>query len=75
MEQRDLELINKFSSTDNMLADLYKQHLDFEHELEKLEHKLTLTADEQLRKYELKKQKLVGRDKIESILRRYRRQT
>jgi uncharacterized protein YdcH (DUF465 family) len=73
MEQRDLELIKKFSSTDNLLSDLYKEHLKYEHEIEKLENKSYLTIDEQMKRMELKKKKLAGKDKIELILRDYRK--
>lgn len=72
MEQRDLELIQKYSSTDKMLAELYKQHQEYENELEKIDNKSYLTTTEQMRRAELKKKKLAGRDKIESILRKYR---
>jgi len=74
MEHRDLELIKKFSSTDPILADLYKKHMEYEQEIEKLENKSYLTSTEQMRRMELKKQKLAGKDKIEMILQKYRRQ-
>lgn len=75
MEQRDLELIQKFSPSDSVLAECYQQHIRLEHELEKLERKLALTTEENFRKAEIKKQKLIGRDKIESLLKVYRKKT
>lgn len=72
MEKRDLELIEKYSAKDNVLANLYKKHLDFEKELEELEKKPFLTQGEEFRLRDLKKRKLMGRDQMESILRKYR---
>ncbi len=72
MERKDLELITKFGSTDPVLSDLYRQHMEFECELEKLDNKSFLTTDEQFYRAELKKKKLAGKDKIERLLSRYR---
>ncbi len=74
MERRDIELIEKHSSSDSVLAKLYKEHLDYERELEKLENKSYLSNDEQLRRAEVKKLKLAGKDKLEMILKKYRSQ-
>lgn len=72
MEHKDLELIKKFSATDRVLAELFKQHEEFERELEDLENKSYLTVAEQMKRAEIKKKKLAGKDKIEMILKRYR---
>ncbi len=72
MEQRDVELIQKFCSQDPALNDLFRQHVEFERELEKLDNKSYLSVDEQMERQKIKKQKLVGKDKIEMILKRYR---
>lgn len=72
MEKRDLELIERYSPTDKTLASLYKQHLDYERQIEKLENKLYLTTDEQVERARLKKMKLKGRDEMEKILKKYR---
>lgn len=72
MEQRDMELIAKFSSQDHTLDELYREHVEYEKELEKLENKSYLTVDEQMERQRIKKQKLVGKDKIEMLLRKYR---
>lgn len=72
MEQRDVELIQKFSSSDLALSELYRQHMEFEKELEKLENKSYLTVAEQMRRSEIKKKKLAGKDRIEMILKGYR---
>ena len=72
MESRDLELIKKYSATDEVLSHLYEEHLDFEKELEMLETKQFLSVAEETTLRELKKKKLLGRDQIEGILRKYR---
>lgn len=73
MEQRDIELIKKYETTDEKLARLYKQHVDFERQLEELNRKHILSADEELERKLLQKKKLLGRDQMEMILDRYRR--
>lgn len=73
MEQKDMELISRFSSQDPELAELFRQHLDFEKELEKIENKSYLTVAEQMRRAEIKKLKLAGKDRIEAILKKYRK--
>lgn len=72
MEKRDLELIEKYSPKDEVLAGLYEEHLNYEKELEGLENRSYLTADDQFRLRDLKKKKLAGRDRMEAILRKYR---
>lgn len=72
MESRDLELIKKYSSKDEVLESLYEEHLDFEKELEKIESKPFHSPEEETVLRELKKKKLKGRDKIENILSKYR---
>ncbi len=72
MEQRDLELIEKHITTDTNLKKLYEEHLDLEKRIEQINQKLTLTPAEEMEKKNLKKVKLMGRDQIEFILKRYR---
>ena len=73
MEQGDLKLIEKYSVNDNVLNGLYQEHLDFERELEKYNSKPYLTPAEELERKNLQKKKLIGRDRIEQILREYRK--
>lgn len=73
MEQQDLDLINRYMGKDDVLAGLYKEHVDFEHQLEKFNHKPFLTPSDEMEKKVLQKRKLRGRDMIEEILRRYRK--
>jgi len=72
MEKRDLDLIKKYSETDQVLANLYKRHLEYEEELDSLENKSYLTPEDQFKVRDIKKRKLMGRDQMESILRKYR---
>lgn len=72
MEDRDMKLIAKYSSSDKALSSLYQEHLDYERELDELENKSYLTTNDEIRLRELKKKKLMGRDQMEAILRKYR---
>lgn len=73
MEQRDLELIESCVRKDKELASLYKEHVDYEKQLAKLDNKLFLTPEEEVLHKELQKKKLLGKDRIESILGKYRK--
>lgn len=72
MEKRDMELIEKYVATDEALSALYREHLDYERKLEKLNNKPFLTPSEEVERKNIQKLKLLGRDKIEGILRGYR---
>ncbi|MBI4124896.1 MAG: DUF465 domain-containing protein [Deltaproteobacteria bacterium] len=72
MERQDVELIQSASRKDKHLAALYQEHLTYERQLSKLDNKLFLTPEEELQRKELQKKKLLGKDKIEDILKRYR---
>ena len=73
MEQRDLELIERHVANDKVLEALYREHLDFERQLEKMNNKPFLTPNEEMERKALQKRKLAGRDRIEEILREYRK--
>jgi len=72
MEEKDRILIDKHIGRDEELKSYVLEHQLFEKQLEKLEGKHFLTADEELQQKRIKKLKLAGRDKIESILKKYR---
>ena len=74
MEQHDLELIKRHTANDKVLEALYREHLDFERKIEKYNNKPFLTPAEELERKHLQKLKLAGRDRIEGILREYRKQ-
>lgn len=74
MEQRDIELIKRYSIGNKVLESLYHEHQEFERQLEKYNNKPYLTPGEELERKTLQKKKLKGRDLIEGILREYRKE-
>lgn len=72
MEPRDLEIIEKFSTEDMELKSLWDQHVVYEKMLEKLEGKSYLSPTETQEMKELKKKKLAGKTKLQTILDKYR---
>lgn len=73
MEKEDLKLIQEHRETDLALNSLYEEHLSLENELKKINKKVVLSPREDLRKKELQKKKLKGRDELEQLLNRYRK--
>lgn len=72
MEQRDLELLEQYRAKDPELSTLWENHLLYKQQLSKLESKVGLTPQEDMVIKEIKKKKLAGKTKIQSILDRYR---
>jgi hypothetical protein len=72
MEEKDQELIEKHIGHDEELKKHVLEHRQFEKQLDELAAKHFLTAEEELQQKTLKKLKLAGRDRIESILKKYR---
>ena len=72
MEYHDLELIQTVASRDQSLANLYQEHISYEKQLAKLDNKLFLTPQEEVLRKELQKKKLIGKDRIENCLKKYR---
>lgn len=72
MEKSDLELIQKYVSTDPELKRFWDEHEDYERRLEKFNLRLYLTPEEEVERKRLQKLKLAGRDRIEIILSKYR---
>jgi len=72
MEQRDLELLEKYCAQDAELKTLWEEHLLYEQQLEKLEKKSFLPPNEGKVVKEIKKKKLSGKTKIQAILDRYK---
>ena len=73
MDQRDLELIAKYGEADPELKSLYEEHVAFEKILEKMEGKPFLTPSEETELKEIKKKKLAGKTRIETLLMKYRK--
>lgn len=73
MEQRDLDLIIKYCEADPELKSLYEEHVAFEKILEKMEGKSFRTPGEETELREIKKKKLAGKTRIETLLMKYRK--
>lgn len=73
MEAKDLELIEKYGANDTQLKALWDQHTTYEKMLDKLESKTYLSPTETQEMKELKKKKLAGKTKLQSLLDEYRK--
>lgn len=73
MEQRDLNLILEWIDKDAELKRLWSEHLEYEEQLEHFNKRVYLSAQEEMERKTLQKKKLKGRDEIEQILVRIRR--
>jgi len=74
MEKRDLELVQKYVSSDPELKRHMDEHDQFERKLVELNRLLYLTPEEEVERKRIQKLKLAGRDRIEAILTKYRSQ-
>ena len=72
MEKNDTLLIEKHIKEDEELRKYVEEHMLFEKQLEELNKKTHLTPAEEVEEKRIKKLKLAGRDKIETMLRKYR---
>jgi len=73
MEETDLQLIRKIIPKDQELKRLWDEHLEYEEKLDQLNKRRYLSTEEEIRRKEIQKRKLQGKDKIEEILRKYRK--
>ncbi|MFH1035317.1 MAG: DUF465 domain-containing protein [Pseudomonadota bacterium] len=74
MEDKDIELIRDLVDSDQELAELWSRHLELEAQLENMNQRVYLTAEEQVERKRLQKVKLAGRDRMEAILAAFRQQ-
>jgi uncharacterized protein YdcH (DUF465 family) len=72
MEPQDEALIAEVSKNNDGLKKLWEEHRRYEQQLEALNRRAYLTSEEALERKRLQKVKLIGKDKIEAILRQYR---
>ncbi|MFZ5452347.1 MAG: DUF465 domain-containing protein [Thermodesulfobacteriota bacterium] len=72
MERQDLEIIAEWREQDPELKRYLDEHEEYERQLEEFNRRPYLTAAESVERKRLQKLKLVGRDKIEQILAKYR---
>ena len=71
MIERD-SLIKSMQENNEEFKNLQKKHIEYEAKLEKIAEKKFLTPEEEIQKTQLKKLKLLGRDRMESIIREFR---
>jgi uncharacterized protein len=69
MEEKDLQLINKMILENPELKKLWEEHRDYKTKLEEYNRKKYLSAEDELKRREIQKLKLAGKDRIEDILR------
>lgn len=72
MEAQDEVLIAEVAKQDDVLRTLWEEHQKFEEALATLNGKPYLTPEDALERKRLQKCKLVGKDKIEAILKQHR---
>jgi hypothetical protein len=72
MEKNDTLLIEKHIKEDERLRKYVEEHMLFEKQLDELNKKTHLTSAEEVEQKRIKKLKLSGRDKIETLLKKYR---
>ncbi|MFY9399351.1 MAG: DUF465 domain-containing protein [Desulfomonilia bacterium] len=72
MEETELRLIRRLIPKNRELKKLWDEHLEYEEKLEQLNRKRYLSTEEEVRRKEIQKLKLRGKDRIEEILRTYR---
>jgi uncharacterized protein len=72
MEKADAELVARWVDKDPELKRRLDDHQDFERQLEELNRRPYLTAEETVERRRIQKLKLAGRDRIEQILAQYR---
>lgn len=75
MEQHDLALIEHWIDKDAELRRLWEEHLEFERRLAEFNNRLYLSSQEDRERKVLQKKKLLGRDQIERILVRIRKES
>lgn len=73
MEKKDEKLIATLVEKDPELKELMESHLKLGERVDELSKRSYLTTEESLEKKKLQKLKLAGRDKIEAILAKYRK--
>jgi len=72
MESKEEAAIISLLDKDPELKKYYQEHQDLEKKLLEYQHKLYLSAEEEVEKKRLQKMKLAGKDKIMEILERHR---
>ncbi|MEE8449304.1 MAG: DUF465 domain-containing protein [Thermodesulfobacteriota bacterium] len=71
MEKREAGLIEKLARENEEFKKLLEEHHNLKKDLKEYEKKVYLTPTQLMQKSKLKKLKLVGKDRMEAILREY----
>ena len=74
MDQQELELLETYAATDPELKSLWEDHVLYEKQVEKLEHKSFRSPTEEQTLKQLKKQKLEGKTQLMAVLDRLKKQ-
>ncbi len=72
MEQKDLDLIKTNIDKDEELKKLWEEHLELKDKLEEFNSKKYLSTEDEMRRKQLQKLKLAGKDKLDQLLDKYR---
>lgn len=72
MEERDIQIIEEHSASDQELKVLWEDHVLYEKQVDKLESRPYRTPTEEQTLKQLKKQKLDGKTRLDAILSKYR---
>jgi len=72
MEENDLQLIRKLIPKNKELKTLWDEHLEYEEKLDQLNKRRYMSTEEEMKRKELQKLKLRGKDRIAEILREAR---
>jgi len=72
MEERDQNLVRELWDSNPRFRKLYEEHQLLEKELDTLNDKSFLSADEEVEKKKMQKLKLAGKDEMEQILNAHR---
>jgi uncharacterized protein len=75
MENSEKMAIVSLLDSDPELKQYYEEHQELEKKLDEYQHKIHLSAEEEVEKKRLQKMKLAGKDKMMEILGRHRHTT
>jgi len=67
----DPKLLEKVQGENDEFRKLYKEHLELKHRVEKLNKMSFLSAEQELEKKAVQKQKLKGKDRMSKIIEEY----
>jgi uncharacterized protein YdcH (DUF465 family) len=72
MESNEIKLIEELIPHNQELKKLWEEHLELNSRLDAMAGQTYFTAEEQMKRKQMQKRKLAGRDRISEILRTHR---